>query len=114
VLQRRECALHVDEGVTEVSPYVSYVNLPFGGMYDLHLQGRKPTEPETNRLQQSSYLFRWFSSLKTYVIHSSETSIQIWTIWLYIPKDGNIHNYVRFEVFTAVTMKNAVFCDVTP
>jgi hypothetical protein len=22
--------------------------------------------------------------------------------------------YVRFEVFTAVTMKNAVFCDVTP
>jgi hypothetical protein len=22
--------------------------------------------------------------------------------------------YVRFEVFTAVTMKNGVFCDVTP
>jgi hypothetical protein len=23
-------------------------------------------------------------------------------------------NHVRFEVFTAMTMKNAVFCDVTP
>jgi hypothetical protein len=26
--------------------------------------------------------------------------------------DGNL-NYVRFEIFTAVTMKNAVFWDVT-
>jgi hypothetical protein len=27
---------------------------------------------------------------------------------------GNVIVSVRFEVFTAVTMKNAVFCDVTP
>jgi hypothetical protein len=29
---------------------------------------------------------------------------------------GNVHSYkyVRFEVFTTVTMNNGVFCDVTP
>jgi cytidine deaminase len=32
-----------------------------------------------------------------------------------ILEGGNIHfNYVKFEVFTAVTMKNGVLWDVTP
>jgi hypothetical protein len=30
------------------------------------------------------------------------------------PKRYKLNYYVRFEVFTAVTMKNAVFWDVTP
>jgi hypothetical protein len=28
-------------------------------------------------------------------------------------KSGKFHSYIRFEVFTAVTMKNGVFWDVT-
>jgi hypothetical protein len=30
----------------------------------------------------------------------------------HLPEKRN--NYLRFEVFTAITMKNAVFTDVTP
>jgi hypothetical protein len=30
------------------------------------------------------------------------------------PLFENFPNFVTFEVFTAVAMKNAVFCDVTP
>jgi hypothetical protein len=31
-----------------------------------------------------------------------------------IDVSGNMNEFVRFEVFTAVTMKNGVFWDVTP
>jgi hypothetical protein len=31
-----------------------------------------------------------------------------------IPTDEEVNHCVRFEVFTAVTMKNGVFWDVTP
>jgi hypothetical protein len=33
---------------------------------------------------------------------------------VYLSPSGHIPKYVRFEVFTAVSMKNGVFWDVTP
>jgi hypothetical protein len=38
-------------------------------------------------------------------------SLRIYAKELFVLK--LLHSYVRFEVFTAVTMKNAVFWDVT-
>jgi hypothetical protein len=43
---------------------------------------------------------------------SSETSILARVARSHIPEDGM--HYVIFDVFTAVTMKNGIFCDVTP
>jgi hypothetical protein len=53
-------------------------------------------------------------TLKMEVIRSYGTSVHLRATWRYIPEDGNIQHEVRFEVFTAVTMKNGVFWVVTP
>jgi hypothetical protein len=45
-------------------------------------------------------------------LRSFETSVLARTTRRNIPEDGILH--VRFEVFTAVTMKNGVFWVVTP
>jgi hypothetical protein len=42
-----------------------------------------------SHLLQDGFLLDWFSTLKTDVIHSYESSIRILTTWCYIPKDGN-------------------------
>jgi hypothetical protein len=67
------------------------------------------------------------SSLNLYTlmmekICSSEASVLTIMTRRHIQEEGNHHNqrsenfrcYVRFEVSTAVTIENGVFCDVTP
>jgi hypothetical protein len=51
-------------------------------------------------------------TLMTKAIRSLETSVLARTTRLIISENDILH--VRFEVFTAVTMKNGVFWDVTP
>jgi hypothetical protein len=62
------------------------------------------------------------STLKIEATHSSETWIITTLTWRHISEDGifkahpseKTPTFVRFEVFTAVSMKNVVFWDVTP
>jgi hypothetical protein len=61
---------------------------------------------------------------KMEAIPFSETSVSARATICNIPENGTLHNayfkwgsavkVVRFEVFTAVTMKNGVFRNVTP
>jgi hypothetical protein len=50
------------------------------------------------RSQRASRWLDWFSSLKMNVIHSFETFFHVWTTWVYIPEDGNFHEYKEFAV----------------
>jgi hypothetical protein len=56
-----------------------YVNQQFRGTYHPHLQGQNSAEQEI--------------SLQQVVMHSSETSIHVWTTRHSIPEDGKICNY---------------------
>jgi hypothetical protein len=44
-------------------------------------------------LLQADFLVGCFLTMNMAMIHSSETLVQIWTAWCYIPEDGSIHNY---------------------
>jgi hypothetical protein len=79
----------------DTAPCSPNVNQCFGGMYHAHLQGRKSAEPDV--------------SVMMGVIHSSETSVHIWTT-----ECGNINwscyfgkKNVTFLTFTrSFTWKN--------
>jgi hypothetical protein len=69
----------------DIAPCSPYTNRRFGRNY-LHLQSRKPAEQETrlqkilpSHLLKAGFLFGLFSTLKTEVIISSETSFHIRT-----------------------------------
>jgi hypothetical protein len=51
------------------------------------------TEVSASHLLQVGFLLCWFSTQKTEVISSSETSVQVPTTRRYVLEDGNIHNY---------------------
>jgi hypothetical protein len=55
------------------------------------------------------------STLKMEKVRSSATSMKFYHITLtHIPEYANLHSHhARFEAFTAVTMKNVVFWDMT-
>jgi hypothetical protein len=44
------------------------------------------------------------------LVHESPTALQLLTCYIY----KHLVNHVRFEVFTEMTMKNGIFCDVMP
>jgi hypothetical protein len=56
-------------------------------------------------LLHAGFLLDWFSTLKTEVILSSETSVRIWTSRSYIPEDGNIY-HGNMSVFSVTSHLN--------
>jgi hypothetical protein len=61
------------------APCSMYVNRRFGGTHHLHLQGRKSAKQFPGHLIHADFLLGWFSTLKTDVIRSPETSVHIRT-----------------------------------
>jgi hypothetical protein len=80
----------------DVAPCRSCVNRRFGGMYRLHLQGKKIRERGTSvkrcSLQTTSVhagsSLADFSTLMMEEIHSSETSVYTISTRRHIPEDG--------------------------
>jgi hypothetical protein len=95
----------------DIAPCSPYTNRRFRRNYHLHLQSRKQAEKETrlqqilpNHLLKAGFLFCWFSTLKTEVIISSETSVHILTTRRYIPEDGNILKWYPHPVSVNVPL----------
>jgi hypothetical protein len=53
-----------------------------------------------------------FYSFRVLALVANENAVT--TSWAQVRRQANEENHVRFEVFTAVTMKNGVFWVVTP
>jgi hypothetical protein len=72
--------------IWDVAPRRSRVNRRFGGMYHLHLQGRKSASQEPPAHAGPSLAD--FSTLKMEAIRSSETSVHTISTRRHIPEDG--------------------------
>jgi hypothetical protein len=110
------------------------VNQQFEGAYHTSLQGLR-AEQKWNRHRSSVKLktacipmtgrHRQYAPTKRRLTFSGEHSVISQRIGIYVTKavrasvtptyiSQNRHDHVRFDVFTAVIMKNDVFWDVTP
>jgi hypothetical protein len=69
-----------------ITPYIPLtVNRRFGGIYRLHLHGRRMNETR-NQLEAGG-------KLNMKLTFSSETSFDLqWTTWRYIPEDNSLTN----------------------
>jgi hypothetical protein len=65
-------------------------------------------------LQLTLFLTRRFLSSWLEMIHSSDTSVLTSVTLRHISEYDTLPWFVRFEAFKAVTMKYAIFCNVTP
>jgi hypothetical protein len=72
----------------------SCVNRRFGGMYRLHLQGRKIREQVA---AHTGSLLTDFSTLKMEVIRSSKTSVHTRSTRRHIPEDSILHKIYYFS-----------------
>jgi hypothetical protein len=99
-----------------IAPCIPYVNRRFGGKYHLHIHVEN--QPKTSHLLQAGFLVRLIFDLKMEGIHSSETSVHIWTTRRYIPEGGNSHRNILFFLlrtkdFTAVNINGSAVCKMT-
>jgi hypothetical protein len=96
----------------DVAPCRFCVNQHFGGMYRLHLQGRKINERgiSMSRWQRTESVSRWFlmdfSIPKMEAIRYSETSVHTRYTRHHIPEDGIL------SISDCLFWCNALFCKV--